>query len=1075
MEQPAAEASGPGTAATDANSLSRIQTLLKAPDDTQRFVGLALLKSVLDNSPQLRENEGIIQDLWGCLSAKFLERLLRTGSNPDNKNAKDLLDLVVSVLHTFAVLLPDDAKQQPKLVDRIPRLVGAILYSSEDTTKLVLQLLHTLVSFQPGARAFAGINDLTPLTEIAPAHGTVLDILYYAWLNAMTVMDDKSQLSAQVRTALQSLVSSFTNTDAVTLLDFLGKFFRQAESPILPPRPPWLKAVVGSIQKLVTSRPTPEARSAYTNAAASLLKVYSSDAAVLLFHDEKSEERPFAYLLINLLLIDIRSSAPTLIEKLNSPEYQALSLRLSSAFDIICIFIGHLIRSLDDESLDSLLMAPDNLLKLRKGISETMSVTIEYLRDRWDASVAGAMGLHPDARVGTAETATGSRYTLVWDSMKDNSDNDPFILSAIRALSLWLREDDNELLRKEATGLTDMLLDLYKSSAAETLDFRSPVLVAFEALCTLDQGRELFLNNNGWQVLVKDLTEMLQQSSYRSQEDSASRGIEIVRVLLAIVEQEHGGAAELWMDLITATAAWNVPDEVQLETAREFEIAVLQLCCAVLVKANTGMRSRFSHSIGAIAGIATQLSQRTKPQDALAEAFANAGKKTGLVERAALGGTCVNVGCTPTKTMIASGRVAYLTRRSSDYGVQTNGKVNVDMARVRERKRDIVKQWNSGSVRGLKDAGVDVLMGEASFVGPRMLRVQLTDGGEVEVGAGTVFLCVGERSLWPTIPGLERIDKTRVLDSTSIMELSDVPSHLVVLGGGYIGLEFGQLFRRLGAKVTIVQRGKQLLPREDADVADCMRQILEEDGITIHLSTTVESVDAKNDAHLPFVVNTQTSSGTAEIPASHLLLAAGRVPNTDSLNLSIAGVKTTPKGHIVVDDMLRSSAPGIYALGDCHGGPAFTHMSYDDFRIVRTNLLPDAAPPTTPRMATTAASKSRTLVPYVVYTDPQLGHVGLHARDLEGANRNVKTATMPMAYVARAVETDEKRGLMKATVDAETGEILGFTCLGLEGGEIMSIVQTAMMGGLKWWDLEAAVWSHPTLAEGLNSLWAYLK
>ncbi|KAH7160044.1 hypothetical protein B0J13DRAFT_433066 [Dactylonectria estremocensis] len=457
----------------------------------------------------------------------------------------------------------------------------------------------------------------------------------------------------------------------------------------------------------------------------------------------------------------------------------------------------------------------------------------------------------------------------------------------------------------------------------------------------------------------------------------------------------------------------------------------------------------------------------------IAKAFANAGRKTAVVERAALGGTCVNVGCTPTKTMISSGRVAYLARRGADYGVKSgDGPVAVDMARVRERKRDIVKQWNSGSVKGLQTAGVDVLMGDASFVGDRKLKVALSDGGEKEVSAETVFLNVGERPSRPTIPGLEDVDPRRVLDSTSIMELDEVPEHLVVMGGGYIGLEFGQLFRRLGADVTIIQRAKQLVPREDEDVAECMLDILRQDGITVHLSNAVSSISSTKGAK-SFVVKAESSSDKVQVSGSHILLATGRVPNTDGLNLSDLGIKTTTKGHIVVDDELQTTAPGVYALGDAHGGPAFTHMSYDDFRIIRTNFLSDQIPSTTPAMATTQISSSRIFTPYCMYTDPQLGHVGLHARDLEG--RDVKTAKMPMSYVARALETDEPRGMMKATVDAKTGEILGFTCLGIDGGEVMSIVQTAMMGRLKWWDLEAAVWAHPTLAESLNNLWGYLE
>lgn len=357
----------------------------------------------------------------------------------------------------------------------------------------------------------------------------------------------------------------------------------------------------------------------------------------------------------------------------------------------------------------------------------------------------------------------------------------------------------------------------------------------------------------------------------------------------------------------------------------------------------------------------------------------------------------------------------------------------------------------------------------------------MVDGGEErEVSADLVFVNVGEGPSRPKIEGLEGVDPRRVLDSTSIMELDEVPRHLVVLGGGYIGLEFGQLFRRLGSQVTIVQRGKQLVPREDEDIAEAMLTILTEDGIIVHLSASPTSIKSNklpngepNELE-PITVNISRESGqTLDIQATHILLATGRTPQTANLNLDAVGIKTTPKGHIIVNDKLETGAPGIYALGDVHGGPAFTHISYDDYRIIRSNLLADHEPATRPPFHTSGASVSRNLTPYVVYTDPQLGHVGLHAADLK--RRKIKTAKMPMSYVARALETDETRGLMKATVDAETGEILGFTCLGIEGGEIMAVVQTAMMGGLKWWDLEAAVWAHPSLAESLNNLWGFLE
>jgi hypothetical protein len=335
--------------------------------------------------------------------------------------------------------------------------------------------------------------------------------------------------------------------------------------------------------------------------------------------DRANTDRPFGYLFVNLLLIDIRSSAPVLLEQLNGPNYPKVSRRLASAFDIVCMFIGFLVKSLEDESMETLVMPPDSLLKLRKGISETMSVTIEYLRDRWDASVAGAMGLHPEARVATAETAKGSHYTLAWDSMKANADEDPFILSAIRALALWLREDENDSLRKEATGLTDMFMDLYQTSSAGQIDFRSPILVALEALTTLEKGRRILIDNEGWKVLTQDLTRILQGISHASHDSAASRGIEIVRVLLPVAEEERTGTAEDWMNLITTAAAWDAPEDIQTPLVLEFEVAVLQLCTTLLTRASPGMRARYVHSLSAIAGIASQVEQRIGANDPLRE------------------------------------------------------------------------------------------------------------------------------------------------------------------------------------------------------------------------------------------------------------------------------------------------------------------------------------------------------------------------------------------------------------------------------------------------------------------------
>ncbi|KAK9442742.1 DUF1941 family protein [Metarhizium brunneum] len=599
-------------------TISQIQAFLRSKDDTQRFVGLALLKSVLDNTPNLRQDEQVVKALWDSISPRFLDRLIKTGSKPSGENAKEMLDLVVSVIHTFAALLPESARSEDKFTERIPGLVGAVF--SDETTALLLQLLHTLVSTPAGAKAFIGTGDVSALSEIAPTHAVVMDIFCFAWLNGMAIVVEKHMLINQIVDTIQSLVSSFSGTDGVTLLEFLGTFLRQADPTVLPHEPGWLKTAVGFIQTLVTSRPNTAARSAYTNAAASLLQAYPQSTPKLLFAENTKDDKPVGYLLINLMLIDIRSSAPTLLEQLNSPEYAKLSRRLASAFDVISIFIGHLVRCLEDESLDTLIMSPDSLLKLRKGISETMSVTVEYLRDRWDATFAGAMGLHPDARASNAETASGSHRTLAWDSMVNTADEDPLILSAVRALALWLREDENETLRKEATGLTDMLMELYQSSSSEKLDFRAAILVGMEALVTLPQGRQLFLHNDGWRILSKDLISLI-QSSKEIDRANASRGIEIVRILLSVAEEESSGTSEEWMDLITAVAAWDVPTQSVSPLAQELQVAVLQLCCTLLVSASDGMRSRYRQSITAVQGNAAELRREIGKDNDLAEAM----------------------------------------------------------------------------------------------------------------------------------------------------------------------------------------------------------------------------------------------------------------------------------------------------------------------------------------------------------------------------------------------------------------------------------------------------------------------
>jgi pyruvate/2-oxoglutarate dehydrogenase complex dihydrolipoamide dehydrogenase (E3) component len=438
----------------------------------------------------------------------------------------------------------------------------------------------------------------------------------------------------------------------------------------------------------------------------------------------------------------------------------------------------------------------------------------------------------------------------------------------------------------------------------------------------------------------------------------------------------------------------------------------------------------------------------------LAGTLARAGRRTALIEREHVGGTCVNEGCTPTKTMVASGRVAYLARRGAGYGVET-GEVRIDLARVRERKRAIVKSFREGNERRLRATpGLDLVCGEARFVGPRTVAV---DGRNLT--AAQVFLNVGCRPAAPDIEGIERVGP---LDSTSIMELDAVPDHLLVIGGGYIGLEFAQMFRRFGSRVTIVQRGRQLLPLEDEDIAGAVLDILREDGIEVVLEARPRCAAPLPGGGVRLLVS--MPAGELTLEGSRILLAAGRIPNTDRLDPAAGGINTDAKGFIVVNQRLETSAPGVWALGDVKGGPAFTHISYDDFRVIRANLLQGGDATTTER-----------LVPYTVFIDPQLGRIGLSEREARAQGREYRVARMPMSYVARALEMDEARGVMKVLVDSHSGRLLGAAILGIEGGELMAMLQLAMMGNLPYHSLRDAVFAHPTLAESFNNLFANLE
>jgi len=433
----------------------------------------------------------------------------------------------------------------------------------------------------------------------------------------------------------------------------------------------------------------------------------------------------------------------------------------------------------------------------------------------------------------------------------------------------------------------------------------------------------------------------------------------------------------------------------------------------------------------------------------LAVALARAGRSTALVERADVGGTCINVGCTPTKTLVASARVAALTARAAEYGIDA-GPPRTRWAAVRDREQAVVRRFRAGGERRLQDGGVTLLRGEARFVGPRRLLVTGGDGAAEEHSARVVVLDTGGRPRRPALPGL---DSVRALDSSSILTLPEFPSRLLVLGGGYIALELGQVFRRLGAEVTVVETSDRLAPREDEDVSRALADVLRGEGLSLHLGARATRVG-------PGVAGVRLElDGGTTLEGTHLLVAVGRTPNSDALDCGAGGVARDEHGFIRVDEQLRTSAEGVYATGDVTGAPQFTHVSYDDYRVLRAELIGGPA-----------RSPVGRLVPYTLFTDPQLGRVGLTEGEARARGLPIKVARLPMTHVARAIEAGETRGLLRAVVHAGTDRILGFSALGFEGGELASVVQTAMLGDLPWTVLRDAIFPHPGLAESLNNL-----
>src|SRR5499433_1609920 len=404
--------------------------------------------------------------------------------------------------------------------------------------------------------------------------------------------------------------------------------------------------------------------------------------------------------------------------------------------------------------------------------------------------------------------------------------------------------------------------------------------------------------------------------------------------------------------------------------------------------------------------------------------------------------------------MAASARVAYLARRASDYGVQT-GPVKVNLAQVRERKQKVVERFRNGAVHVLEaTANLHVIRGEASFIDARTVKVEGAGRETLRLSGEKRIINTSAKPVIPTIDGLNRVP---FLDSTSIMELDALPKHLLIMGGGYIAIEFGQMFRRYGSQVTMIEPGEQLLAREDSDVAEEVYKILREDGIDVRLKTSATRVETNAQGKIQLTVS--GDGGEATVKGSHLLIATGRRPNTDHLNLGAAGVEMDEQGYVKADERLETNVPGIYAIGDIKPGPAFTHISYDDFRIIQANLLQNG----------NARIDGRP-VPYTIFMDPQLGRVGSTEKEARAQGRSIRVAKLSMANVARAIEFGETRGFMKAIVDAETNQILGCAILGMEGGEVMAVLQVAMMGKLPYTVIRDGIFAHPTLAESLNNL-----
>jgi len=442
----------------------------------------------------------------------------------------------------------------------------------------------------------------------------------------------------------------------------------------------------------------------------------------------------------------------------------------------------------------------------------------------------------------------------------------------------------------------------------------------------------------------------------------------------------------------------------------------------------------------------------------LAKKLAKAGMKTAIIEKRLVGGTCINDGCTPTKAMIASAKTAHTIRHSKELGIIT-GDFTVDLKKVIERKNKIVGSFRKAAEKGLEETeNLTLVMGEATFTGNKIIEVKLNDGNTETYAAGIIFINTGTT---PKIPEIEGISHVPYYTSTSLLDVEKLPRHLIIIGDSYIALEYAQMFRRMGSEVSMIIKGPLVVPKEDEDISGCIQDILKEEGIKIFTDANAKKISAAINGEVSLTILVKEKETTIE--GSHILLATGRTPQTAALHLNKTGVTVNESGFIIVDEYLQTSAPGIYALGDVKGGPAFTHISYNDYIVLAKNIIEKLK----------VSIKGRP-VPYTMFTDPQLGRIGITEKEALKQNLNYLVVTLSMDKVARAIETGETKGLMKAIVDKDSKQILGAAILGEEGGEVMTVLQVAMQGGITYEQIRENIFAHPLYSESLNNLFMTL-